>query len=394
MFKIFVSIFFIFLKNPQNKDLKKWSHNYKMLKKSCENSQQLFFCDLCDYKTSRKYDYANHLFTTKHKKNEKHKKKVATPRTEKSHRIYYCENCDYSSSNTYNFEKHKLTAKHLKNEKLPETRSTFFVCYCGKKYKFLTGLTRHKIVCEKVDNVNSIQEVIQKNNELLKDNKEFKDLLIEQNKKIMEIVSSKPTVINNTQNNTQNNMTFNLNYFLNDKCKDAVNMADFIDSLKVTLEDLENTGKNGLVKSLTHCITRELEKMDIYSRPIHCLDKSRKVIHIKNENKWQRDTDGHTATKKVISKINHKMNVLQIPKWKNIYPSCEIASDTKNTIYLKIVQNMIVDGDDNTYDKVITNISNKMFINKGIQKNMRIGNNDTNSESTFTPTTIITPIFI
>jgi hypothetical protein len=68
------------------------------------------------------------------------------------------------------------------------------------------------------------------------------------------------------------------------------------------------------------------------------------------------------------------MNVSQIPKWKNIYPSCEIASDTKNTIYLKIVQNMIVDGDDNTYDKVITNISNKMFINKGIQKNLMIGN--------------------
>ena len=106
-------------------------------------------------------------------------------------------------------------------------------------------------------NDNIIQDIVEKNNHLLQDNKEFKELLIEQNKKIMEIVSSgKTTIINNTQNNTQNNMTFNLNYFLNEKCKDAINMTDFIDSLKVTLEDLENTGKNGLVKSLTHCIAR------------------------------------------------------------------------------------------------------------------------------------------
>lgn len=351
-----------------------------MLKKSCEKSQQLFCCDFCHYKTSRSNDYAKHLLTAKHKKMEKHQEKIAKPRTKNSQRIYYCESCDYKCSNNYNFEKHKLTSKHLKNEKLPETRAPFFVCFCGKNYKFLKGLTRHKNVCKNVVNENSIQEIVQKNNDLLKDNKEFKELLIEQNKKLMEIVSSKTTIINNTQNisqnNTQNNMTFNLNYFLNEKCKDAINMGDFIDSLKVTLEDLENTGKNGLVKSLTHCITRELEKLDIYSRPIHCVDKSRKVLHIKNENEWHRDTDGHAATKKVLSKINHKMNVSQIPKWKNIYPSCEIASDTQNTIYLKIVQNMIVDGDDNTYEKVITNISNKIFVNKGIQKNMMISNSN------------------
>jgi hypothetical protein len=346
-----------------------------MLKKSCKKSQQIFCCISCHYKTGRANDYDKHLLTLKHKKNEKRQKKVAAAHTKNSQCKFYCEKCEYRSSNNYNFEKHKLTAKHVKNEKLPQTRTTFFVCFCGKNYKFLTGLTRHKNVCKTNVNDNIIQDIVEKNNHLLQDNKEFKELLIEQNKKIMEIVSSgKTTIINNTQNNTQNNMTFNLNYFLNEKCKDAINMTDFIDSLKVTLEDLETTGKNGLVKSLTHCIARELEKLDIYSRPIHCVDKSRKVLHIKNENKWQRDTDGHSATKRVLSKINHKMNVSQIPKWKNIYPSCEIASDNQNTIYLKIVQNMIVDGDDNTYEKVITNNSNKIFINKGIQKNMMISN--------------------
>lgn len=343
-----------------------------MLKKSCENSQQIMYCETCDYKTTRKNDYYKHLLTAKHKKIQNLQEKVAKSQSIKSHGVLYCEKCNYICRNNYNFEKHKLTLKHLQNDKLPEPCTTLFVCFCGKKYKFLSGLTRHKNVCKNfVNNSISIQEIVQKNNDLLKDNNEFKELLIEQNKKIMEIVSSKTTIINN---NTQNNMTFNLNYFLNEKCKDAINMVDFIDSLKVTIEDLENTGKNGLVKSLTHCITRELEKLDIYSRPIHCVDKNRKVLHIKNENKWQRDTDVHTATKTVISKINHKMNVSQIPKWKNIYPLCEIASDTQNTIYLKIVRNMIVDEYDNTYEKVITNISNKIFINKGIEKTIMIGN--------------------
>ena len=238
-----------------------------MFKESCKNSQQIFFCEKCNYKTSRTNDYSKHLLTSKHQKMEKYKKKVANAHTENSQRIFYCKKCDYHCSNNYNFEKHNLTSKHLKNEKLSQSRTTIFVCSCGKKYKFLTGLTRHKNVCDNIVNEshvneshvneshvndNNIQEIIQKNNDLLQNNKEFKDLLIEQNKKIMEIVSGKTTIINNTQNN----MTFNLNYFLNEKCKDAINMVDFIDSLKVTLEDLENTGKNGLVKSLTHCITR------------------------------------------------------------------------------------------------------------------------------------------
>ena len=140
-----------------------------MLKKSCKNSQQIFCCFSCDYKTSRANDYDKHLLTPKHKKNEKRQKKVAAAQTKNSQRIFYCEKCEYRSSNNYNFEKHKLTAKHLKNEKLPQTRTTFFVCFCGKNYKFLTGLTRHKNVCKSNVNDNIIQDI--KNNEEKPDSK-------------------------------------------------------------------------------------------------------------------------------------------------------------------------------------------------------------------------------
>ena len=345
-----------------------------MITKSAKNSQLVFMCKCCDYTTSRCNDYNKHLLTPKHLKNEKDNKMVEKRETKKSQQGFYCKMCHQSCSNKYKMEKHKLTAKHLKNEKFC-LATTQIICPCGKEYKFASGLARHKLVCEKGGgigvNAKTILELMKNNSEILKDNKEFKELVVDQNKHLIAIASAeKTTIINNTQNN---NMTFNLNNFLNEKCKDAINMVDFIASLKVSFEDLENTGKNGLVKSLSQCITRELGKLDVYSRPIHCSDTSRKVLHIKNENEWQKDTDEHTATKKVLSKISHTMNLSQLLKWKDTYPSCELSNDKRNTLFLKIVRNM-VEGEDETYEKVIKNISEKIAIDKGSHKNMMLMN--------------------
>jgi hypothetical protein len=339
-------------------------------------------CKCCDYTTSRGNDYNKHLLTPKHLKNENDNKMVEKRETKKSQQGFYCKLCHQSCINKYKMDKHKLTAKHLKNEKFC-LATTQIICPCGKEYKFASGLARHKLTCLNGGggiNPNTILELVKNNNEILKDNKEFKELLVDQNKHLITIASAeKTTIINNhnttqnTQNNTQNNMTFNLNNFLNEKCKDAINMVDFIASLKVSFEDLENTGKNGFVKSLSQCITRELGKLDVYSRPIHCSDTARKVLHIKNENEWQKDTDEHTATKKMLSKINHTMNFSQILKWKDTYPSCELSNDKRNTLFLKIVRNM-VEGEDETYDKVIKNISDKIAIDKGSLKNMMLAN--------------------
>ena len=344
-----------------------------MITKSAKNSQLVFMCKCCDYITSRGNDYNKHLLTPKHLKNENDNKMVEKRETKKSQQGFYCKMCHQSCSNKYKMEKHKSTAKHLKNEKFC-LATTQIICPCGKEYKFASGLARHKLVCEKGGglgvNAKTILELMKNNSEILKDNKEFNELVVDQNKHLIAIASAEKTTI---INNTQNNMTFNLNNFLNEKCKDAINMVDFIASLKVSFEDLENTGKNGLVKSLSQCITRELGKLDVYSRPIHCSDTSRKVLHIKNENEWQRDTDEHTATKKVVSKINHTMNLSQLLKWKDTYPSCELSNDKRNTLFLKIVRNM-VEGEDETYEKVIKNISDKIAIDKGAQKNMMLMN--------------------
>ena len=334
-----------------------------------------YACKLCEFNTSNKYNFDIHLLRPKHLRlKDANEKRV----NEASKKPLECKDCNYICSTQFNLDRHFSTIKHKKNvEKLPPVKKTY-PCPCGKTYKHASSLTKHSYTCNREPLASS--GVITENLvlKILKDNQEFKELLIEQNKQIIAFASAeKTTIINNnntTQNNTQNNnMVFNLNHFLNEKCKDAINMTDFIESMKVSFEDLENTGKNGLVKSLSQCITRELGKLDVYSRPIHCSDSSRKVLHIKNENEWQRDTDEHISTKKLLSKINHTMNLSQILKWKDTYPSCELSNDKRNALFLKIVRNM-VDDEDGNYEKIIKNISDKIVIDKGSQKNMMLTN--------------------
>jgi hypothetical protein len=355
----------------------------------CEINQKNYACDLCDYKTCKKCNFEAHLLTRKHSTLKEIHEKGKNGQHIKKQTTFECKVCNYICYTQYKIDRHLSTPKHEKKEKGQKgaTQKTY-PCPCGKTYKHASSLTKHSYTCNRepppapassgVITEELVLNLMKDNKELkellIQEKKEFKEFVIEQNQHLIALASAeKTTIINNTtqntQNNTQNNMTFNLNHFLNEKCKDAINMTDFIESMKITFEDLENTGKNGLVKSLSQCITRELGKLDVYSRPIHCSDSSRKVLHIKNENEWQRDTDEHLSAKKMLSKINHTMNLSQIMKWKDTYPSCELSNDKRNTLYLRIVRNMI-DCEDDNYDKVIKNISDKIVIDKGVQKNM------------------------
>lgn len=340
--------------------LKKQAKKYQ--KVSLEKVSPDFFCEVCDYTTIYKSNLNKHNLTASHISKIHKVSQVSALKVSVTHK---CEMCDYTTIYKSNLTKHKTRASHFEvSPKVSSSLNTNFTCFCGKEYQYITGLKKHKLKCNSVFGENTtILEILKNNNEILKDNKEFKDLIMEQNKQILALASEKMT-IHNTQNiqNIQNN-TFNLGHFLNEKCKDAMNMSDFINSINVTFADLENTGKNGFVKSMTQCITRELQKLDIYSRPIHCSDTKRKVIHIKDKNVWDKDTDEHATTKHFLSKINHKMNFLQIFNWKNKYPNCEYADDKMNTLYLKIVGNSS-DCEGDTYEKIITNFSDKITIDK------------------------------
>lgn len=283
---------------------------------------------------------------------------------------FFCNSCGYHCVRKYNFDKHLLTQKHKMitngisiGPKTIKTSQTINKCNCGKIYKYASGLSRHKHSCVFLS---------QHSDET--SNKQILELLVNQNKQILAL-TEKSGIQNiqhfqqNIQQNIQNNMTFNLNYFLNEKCKNAINMSEFIESSEANFNDLENTGKNGLVKSLTQFIIKELSKLDVFERPIHCSDTRRKILHIKDKNEWQKDTEGQSNTKMTLRKINHKVNILQIPHWLKSYPNSNMADHSLNELYLKIVSNSM-DGTDETYDKIISNVSEKITINKKNPQNM------------------------
>jgi hypothetical protein len=285
---------------------------------------------------------------------------------------YHCLCCNYSTCHKGDFNKHNLTSKHIK--RIACFKEGSHVCLCGKAYKHSSSLTKHKHKCGVVlkSQHGELPGEIdgEKNASFLL---EIRNLIVDQHRELIALIEkiAAQTKFSNIQLHSSSSSqpdispqetTFNLHSFLNENCKHSINMKEFIESLKVNFADLENTGKYGFIKSMSQFITRELGKLDVYTRPIHCSDVSRKVLYIKNEDIWQKDTDAHVMTKKIISSMNHKMNVSQILDWKNAHPTCEYSDDKLNTLYLKIIRNSM--GDDDAYEKIITHLSEKIAINK------------------------------
>ena len=306
-----------------------------------------FVCDICDYNTSRKSQYDRHLLTSKH----------------------------------------KITYNNLHNDLQNVPKSSKFVCSCGKEYSHRQSLWGHRKKCNFFNEENikyneeniylTTEEIEEKSEEdspinstmileLLKQNNEFKELLIEQNKKILELVgSSNVTNNNNITNNTTNNK-FNLNIFLNEKCKDAFNITDFINSIDVGFKDFENFGRLGYVGSINNILIRELKGLDVYKRPIHCSDLKREVIHVKDNDTWVKDED-KKHMKRAIKLIEHK-NIKLVPGWLKANPKADDISTKKHEEYMKILDNsmgeMKDEDNERNYEKIIKNVAKEILIDK------------------------------
>jgi len=291
--------------------------------------------------------------------------------SKKLHPDYYCEICDYKCSKKYNWEKHLLTSKHLfatnsnniATEKWQKWQSTnSYLCEnCNKEYKDRSGLWRHKKKCNNnIDNT-SDNEHIDKQiiMALIKDNSEFKNMMME--------VIKNGTYNNNNNNNTNSlNKTFNLQFFLNETCKDAMNIMDFVDSIKLQLSDLERVGELGYVEGISNIIVKNLNDLDITERPIHCTDKKRETIYIKDEDKWEKEDECKMKIRKVIKKVASK-NSLLIPKFKEVHPDCIKSISPFSDQYNKlIVESMGGSGDNDVEkeNKIIRNISKNIIIDK------------------------------
>jgi hypothetical protein len=282
---------------------------------------------------------------------------------------FICEKCDYKCSKQSEYNKHILTNKHkiLHNPTLnptSEISEKIYECNCGKIYKHSSTLYTHKKKCTSTNetdnndtdnNNNEIKELKELMKYLMKENSELKTMMFE-------------VIKNGTHNNTTNshNKSFNLQFFLNETCKDAMNIMDFVDSIKIQLSDLENVGKLGYVDGISNIIAKNLNSLDETKRPVHCTDTKREVMYVKDEDKWEKEEDNKPKIRKLIKHVAHK-NTKLLKDYKTKYPGCEKSESKYSDKYDKLIIEAFGgkgDNDDAKEDKIIKNILKEIKIEK------------------------------
>ena len=295
---------------------------------------------------------------------------------------FYCKNCDYNTSKKSSYNNHLLSAKHIKttnnNEIMPKLCSHHKCDNCEKKYTDRAGLWRHKKKCvqkeKEKEKEKEEENIIESENiisselilNIIHQNQEFKDLLLEQNKIIIEMSKNNGTTnINNTTNS--HNKTFNLQLFLNETCKDAMNIMDFVDSIKIQLCDIESIGQLGFVNGMSKLIIKNLKALDENMRPVHCSDPKRDSLYVKDANVWEKEDSDNKKIKKAIKYISHK-NICALPEWKAKYPDCIYSDSKKSDQYNHIIIEAMGgsgDNDSEKADKIVKKISREVTIIKG-----------------------------
>jgi len=291
---------------------------------------------------------------------------------------FECINCEFITNNKKDLNRHFLTAKHIDASKCYENASkitpTKNYCICGKEYKHESSFYRHKKKClQKEENEKEEEKIKDLNPEItpqlilsiMNQNQELHQILIEQNKTMLEI--SKNSQINNTiNNNNSHNKTFNLQVFLNETCKDAMNIMDFVDSIKISLSDIESIGELGFVNGMSKLIIKNLNALDENMRPVHCNDLKRSSLFVKDANVWAKEDDNNNKLKKAIKSIAHK-NICALPEWRKKYPDCIYSESKKSDQYNHIVIEAMGgsgDNDDEKADKIISKIAKTITIDK------------------------------
>jgi hypothetical protein len=383
---------------------------------SIKNSRKKFNCEICDYYTSNKYDYNTHLNTAKHKKNE-NLDTLEISSIQNPANPFYCNKCNYTTTTKSNYNKHLLTEKHNKTIVVD---SKYICSQCKKEYLNYNALWKHKKYCiiNEVEPEKNQNKFIPTNvitpelfMEILKESKELQNVLIEQNrelqnkllekeselqnkllekeselqnkllekeselynklieqnaehhKQIIEL-ASKPTNINS--HNTNNNQ-FNLQFFLNETCKDAMNIVDFVNSLKLTTDDFEITGRLGFIEGISRIFIKELKKLETEKLPIHCTDFKRETVYIKDNNIWEKENEEKKKLKWAIDAIA-QLNLNQVQNWQIEYPGCKENNTKENEHFFKLAAVALggrgKDEQDKYRDKIMRNVLKEVVLDK------------------------------
>jgi hypothetical protein len=321
--------------------------------------------------------------------------------TLKNPTTFDCIKCNFITSNKKDFNRHLLTRKHIMEANGSIKKPHSYLCeFCTKQYRSRGSLWKHQKKCSNIPDITSkTMHEINENNDidtnnsdiihtmmhLIEQNHEFKTLLLEQQRDIVEQQQENQRLHNesqklqnqlieavkdtgNTYNNTtnNNNQKFNLNFFLNTTCKDAMNMSEFIENIEIGFKDIENIGKNGYVSGMTDMILSRIKELDVTKRPLHCTDLKRETMYIKDNDEWCKDTPENSKLHKTIRYVA-KRNYATIPLWRENYPECQDWNHPKYDFCVDMMRNILGDiGDEQIRldNKVIRNLSKHIVVDK------------------------------
>jgi hypothetical protein len=313
-----------------------------------------YFNEYCNYNTSHECNYILHNDTIEHKNNAF---------SAKTSNHYFCEYCNYITSRKHNYKVHIESIKHKNNALVTKTSQTYVCAICNKSYGDRAGLWRHKKKCNTINtNIEKhetsdkhlIMMLLKQNSEIIKENSELRKEQSDIKEVILEIVKS--SNINNSHNTiNSHNKAFNLQFFLNETCKNAMNITDFVDSIRVQLSDFMSMGEIGYVEGISNIIVKNLNSLDETIRPIHCTDKKRETFYVKDQNIWEKEDNEKKKLKNMIKSISYKNEKL-MKTYKEMYPDYNDPDSHRSDHYSKIMVEAM-DCKEENREKIIKNIS-------------------------------------
>ena len=345
-----------------------------------------FYCEKCQYNTSCNTKYLKHISTNKHK--------LAYLETQGNGNSakFVCDACSYYTNKISNYKTHLSSEKHKNNiSNTPSNKNTNTCEDCGKEFNTQSGLWKHRKKCSTNQNIckvitdeenkvsitnnipiGVIMEVIKQSKELqnvlIEQNKELQNKLLEQNaehhKQLVEL-AKKPSMINSNNTNNQ----FNLNFFLNETCKNAMNIQDFISSIKLTTQDFETTGRIGFVDGISRIFINELKRLEVERRPLHCTDVKRETVYVKDNDTWEKENQEKKKLKWAINSIA-QLNLNQVQEWQQEYPECKENNTTANTNFNEMAMVALGgfgDEEETKFrEKIMKNVLKEIVVSKDI----------------------------
>ena len=266
---------------------------------------------------------------------------------------FHCDLCDYHCKSIFLLNQHFMTQKHLKKEGMVSLET--YTCDCGREYKHIQSYNRHLKKCKrrdidlkKDDLKEMISTLITQNQNILLENREMREMVVD--------------LIPKVGNNVTINNKFNLNLFLNEDCKNALNLSEFINKMNLKLSDLDETRENGYISGITNIFVRELKRLDMHKRPIHCSDLKREIMYVKDNDCWERDDENKKIIRGAINTVTKKqINIIKEGERNN--PDWEKTEEGTNN-YMQLVSNITSTGDYKSDNRIIKSIAKEVVIDK------------------------------